>query len=128
MAVNISHHPQLFLDDYLIRRSENICRRVNQPVRHRRNPLIVPEHPWEKWLINFYGTVLYDEERGRFQCWYVGGDERGKVTHVEVRPQGPAARRLLSCIDDEARRVKLPPLSGSFFAAIGLSVGPISPQ
>lgn len=80
MKIRISEKAQLFLDDYLIGRSVNVCRRMKQPIRHPANPLIVPEHPWEQPVgMNCYPAVLYDEELGRFRCWYMAGDEAGKV-------------------------------------------------
>ncbi|MEX0977808.1 MAG: hypothetical protein WDZ48_03095, partial [Pirellulales bacterium] len=59
-VLDLSPGPQLFLDDHWIAAKENIRRRIEQPQKHPRNPLIVREHPWEKRFIQLYGTVLYD--------------------------------------------------------------------
>ncbi len=70
MPINLSNHPQLFLDDYLVSRLRNLTRDVKQPVKHPSNPLIVQEHPWEKRHI-WYTSVLYDEQWGKFRAWYM---------------------------------------------------------
>lgn len=62
---------QLFLDDFGIEKIEGLRRVVNQPSRHPGNPVVQGEHPWEKANTSLYGTVLYDEEMGRFRMWYL---------------------------------------------------------
>ena len=78
MTINLSNHPQLFLDDHLVSRLRNLTRDVKQPVKHPSNPLFVSEHPWEK-TCHWYTTVIYDEQWGKFRAWYMCGD--GTKTH-----------------------------------------------
>lgn len=60
---------QLFLDDYLIEKSENVARQVNQPKRDPNlpNPLITGE---EDRCFQPFFTVLKDPQTGRFRIWY----------------------------------------------------------
>ena len=60
---------QLFIDDYIIEKLEGARKVLNQPVKHPRNPLIVPDKPWEKTLLN-RGSVIYDEQEKLFKMWY----------------------------------------------------------
>ena len=76
MTINLSNHPQLFLDDYLVSRLRNLTRDVKQPVKHPSNPLFVSEHPWEK-TCHWYTTVIYDEQWGKFRAWYMCGFRAG---------------------------------------------------
>ena len=60
---------QLFIDDYIIGELKGAEKVLNQPVKHPRNPLLVPDKPWE---VNgpCYTTVMYDEAEGIFKMWY----------------------------------------------------------
>jgi len=78
-VVTVSHYPQLFLDDKLISRTENLKREIQQPVKHPANPLVVQDSPWEKRLIEIYGTVLYEPERDLFRMWYLAGEDPDAV-------------------------------------------------
>lgn len=84
--IEIGSRRQLFLDDLVVDKVENVHRRFHRPVRHPSNPVLKPENPWEKPRHNvevmggvpildegvylFGGTVLYDEEDGLFKMWY----------------------------------------------------------
>jgi hypothetical protein len=70
----LSHHPQLFLDDVLIAEMKNVRREMQQPARHPKNPLIKPDFPWENRMIEFYGSVLFDERLEKFRCWYLASE------------------------------------------------------
>jgi hypothetical protein len=67
--LELSNHPQLFLDDYLIARMINLGRKPVQPLKHPDNPLMVNEHPWERLYMQT-SSVVYDDEADRFQAWY----------------------------------------------------------
>ena len=77
--IAISDNPQLFLDNFLIRDMENLERVIQNPDKHPGNPVIVPEHPWEKRILEIYGTVLYDNTRERFRCWYLGNEYKNGI-------------------------------------------------
>ena len=94
MTINLSNHAQLFLDDYLVARMDNLTRRVNQPVKHPANPLIVPEHPWEKRFVAIYGTAIFDELTGKFRCWYGANQSRQAIPDT---PEGPGLSKYYSC-------------------------------
>ena len=67
--LELSHNPQLFLDDHVIARMINLQRNLEQPRKHPDNPLMRNEHPWERFYMQT-SSVIYDEEAGRFQAWY----------------------------------------------------------
>lgn len=70
----ISNHPQLFLDDDLIAKKTNLRRHVHQPTKHPQSPLIKQDFPWEKRMVQVYGTVLFDESTKKFRCWYLASE------------------------------------------------------
>ena len=37
---------QLFIDDWLIESLDGVRRQLNQPVKHKRNPVLVKDKPW----------------------------------------------------------------------------------
>ena len=59
----------MFLDDYVIERTENITRRVNVALKHG-PPVIERDQPWEKGQIYLFGTPMYDREEQIFKMWY----------------------------------------------------------
>ena len=71
----LSNHPQLFLDDYIVARMENLRQEIHKPAKHPCNPLIVQDKPWEKRVIEIYGTVLYEPETEKFRCWYLASSD-----------------------------------------------------
>ena len=85
-GVAVSELPQLFLDDHVVAKLENLERKVIQPEKHPANPLIVPDQPWERRYIQTYGTVLFDAAAGRFRAWYLASDD--------PKAKGPAANRV----------------------------------
>jgi len=58
---------QLFLDDSWIEEAMFVSRQWHQP-RKFPDPVLRPEHPWERWCPAAYGTVLH--WRGKFRMWY----------------------------------------------------------
>ena len=62
---------QLFLDDYIIARADNLARTLNQPTKHPDNPVLRGEHPWEALRVQVYGTALYDPGERLFKIWYL---------------------------------------------------------
>ena len=81
--LDIGDRKQLFLDDgFLVERAEGIRYVVNRPAKHPRNPLIVPDRPWEQ-QVQHYGSVL--RESSRFRMWYTCRTHRhGKENAVVV--------------------------------------------
>ena len=73
MPEPISRHAQLFLDDHLIGDQVNLCREMQQPVKHPDNPLFGQDRPWEAQCL-VYVSVLFDEDGDRFRCWYLAAE------------------------------------------------------
>jgi predicted choloylglycine hydrolase len=93
-VINISNHPQLFLDDMLVARMTNLERQVQKPVKHPANPLITQTLPWEKRLISIYGTALYDAESDKFRIWYTAGENRDGIPD---NPEHPVTAEYFIC-------------------------------
>ena len=60
---------QLFLDDAMIERMDHFQRTVNPVVKHRDNPLVVPEKPWEGGTLFLDNAVVYDEAARLFKMY-----------------------------------------------------------
>ena len=65
-------HRCLFLNLDHITRMDRLYRRVHQPQRHPKNPILKGENPWET-VASLYGTVIYDPEENLFKLWYLTG-------------------------------------------------------
>ncbi len=72
--ITVSNSSHLFLDDFLIDRMTNLRRQVHPPSKHPANPLIKQDFPWEKRMIETYGTVLFDASIQKFRCWYLASE------------------------------------------------------
>src|SRR5690348_6304374 len=70
---------QLFLDDSWIEEATFVHRQWHQPKRFP-DPVLKPEHPWERWCPSVYGTVLH--WRGRFRMWYTCWTRDGNKPRV----------------------------------------------
>jgi len=91
--IEISNHPQLFLDDHVVEKMENLKRELHRPQKHP-EPVIVREHPWERRAISIYGTVLYEPELGKFRCWYLAS---GSPDRIPDTPEGPGLAEYYLC-------------------------------
>ncbi len=60
---------ELFIDARLIGSLQGAKRKLNQPVKHKQNPVLVKENPWEEGGPG-YGTVHYDPKKKLFRMWY----------------------------------------------------------
>lgn len=86
--------PQLFLDDFLIARTQCLKRQLETPVRHPRNPLIVQDRPWEARMLSVYGTVLVDSRGDRFRCWYLASPSDAGIPDT---PEAPGTAEYIQC-------------------------------
>ena len=59
---------QLFLDDDLIARRENVTRQIHPVEKYPGNPVLRATEPWENEVAILYGSILRDE--GRYRAWY----------------------------------------------------------
>ena len=94
ISMEVSHQPQLFLDDHLVVTRTNLKREIERPTKHPANPLIVQDLPWERRLIATYGTVLYDEVSCRFRCWYTAGEYKDGIPD---NPEHPITAEYFIC-------------------------------
>lgn len=78
--IEVGQEEQLFLDDYVIERTEDITRRVNQAQKHG-EPVIRPDRSWEENRALIFGSALYDHDEGIFKIWYYCGG--GHVAYAE---------------------------------------------
>ena len=69
---DVGSRSQLFVDRVLVRAAENVAFTLHPAKKHPKNPLMVPDKPWEGWRLEIYGSVLYDEEERLFKMWYIG--------------------------------------------------------
>ena len=79
--IELSNHPQLFLDDYLIADIRNLKRELVHPQKNP-EPVIVQDQPWEQRLI-LHPTVVFDATRNLFQCWYLSSE--GETTVADSK-------------------------------------------
>jgi len=70
-SVQIGDKEQLFLDDYLIKNSTNIIRRMHPAQKYQGNPVIWPTESWENKEAVIYGSVIRDNDK--FKMWYLAG-------------------------------------------------------
>ena len=60
---------ELFIDGRLIGSMKGTSRRLNQPTKHNKNPVLVATKPWETGAPG-YATVHHDPRTGEFKMWY----------------------------------------------------------
>jgi hypothetical protein len=93
-GVLLGHHPQIFLDDELVSATTNLLRKIHPLQKHSANPVLVQEHPWEKRILEIYGTVLFDPARGKFRCWYLGNEYKDGIPD---NPEHPRTAEYYTC-------------------------------
>jgi hypothetical protein len=77
-ALSLSTEVQLVVDDVLLARKSGVVRRVHA-CKKLPAPVLASEKPWEQALegtdqrVYVYGTVLPEQETGRFRLWYNRG-------------------------------------------------------
>jgi hypothetical protein len=67
---DVGSKTQLFIDQHLVRDSRQIAFTLHQAKKHERNPLLKPDQPWERDIVDIYGSVLFDREEKLFKMWY----------------------------------------------------------
>lgn len=88
--IEVGSQRQIFVDDHLISSMHGLTRVFHSPERHRSNPLIVGDRPWEKWVIEVNGrSVVYDEEAREFRMYYVA---------PQIDPSAPYGERFKTCL------------------------------
>lgn len=59
----------LFFDNWGLEILQNFKRRLNRPVKHPANPILLPDKPWEENNLQTFGSVIKLPGRP-FQLWY----------------------------------------------------------
>ena len=68
---------QLFVDDVVTQSRRNLRRTLHAVRKHRGNPLVVPDRPWEGLSLLLYGGAIKDPLRnGLFRMWYLAFRKR----------------------------------------------------
>jgi len=82
---------QLFIDNYIIGELKGAEKLLNQPVKHRKNPLLVSDRPWESKQLN-RGSVMYDNEEHIYKMWYVASsaDQKRQLLYYATSRDGVA--------------------------------------
>ena len=60
----------MLLASGLVAETRNAHLVLGTVTKHDANPLMVEDQPWEVRFDNLYGSVLYDDEREEYRCWY----------------------------------------------------------
>lgn len=73
LPIVVGRAKQLFADDWVIDRRQQLTRTLHPVRKHPKNPLLTAEMPWEKPCVLLYGAVIYDPQRtdDRFRMWYL---------------------------------------------------------
>ena len=93
----------LLLDDRIIESSENAKLTIGKVEKHKGNPLLEEDKPWEKRYDNLYANVIYDDEEKIYKCWYspfIRDDSAKKMTIAQRRDKGynpPDTREMAIC-------------------------------
>lgn len=89
--IKLTSTHELFLDDYLIERSEKLTLRVNPVRKHPDNPLIRPTEDWEPRGYIAFGSVLQDPRDGLYKAWCMA------LGGLETAPPGGEAGAPALC-------------------------------
>jgi hypothetical protein len=65
-----ANRKQLFLDDHVISKVRNLKRTLHQPVKHRGDPMVRPERPWEDLLVQTRNAPFWDAEAKLWKLYY----------------------------------------------------------
>ena len=60
----------LLFDDRLIEKKQNVRLAIGTVKKHKANPLMVQDKPWEPRYDNLYPNIVYDKDQKLYRCWY----------------------------------------------------------
>ena len=83
-AFDVADRSQLFVDQVVVRETQNVAWTLHPGRKHDLNPLVRADEPWEGWRLEIYGNVIYDEEEKLFKMWYLG-EEPEAFPHYGAR-------------------------------------------
>jgi len=85
-------HRQLFLDDLLLEKVENVHKEPGKVTKNPDNPVIKRDKPWDASRTDLYGSVVYDPENQRLQLFYsannVPNGHEDRLAYAESRDGG----------------------------------------
>ena len=88
-AISIGSYRQLFIDDHLIAKTDNVTRRLHPVNKYSGNPIVRPDRSWEGRTTVPQGSVIYDEEEGIYKMWYTTDiQSKGKGLAYAVSEDG----------------------------------------
>jgi hypothetical protein len=88
-VISIGNYRQMFIDDYLIAKTDNITRRLCQVNKYSGNPIVRPDRPWEGRTAVPQGSVIYDAEDKIYKMWYTTDiQSKGKGLAYAVSQDG----------------------------------------
>ena len=112
---------QLFIDDYIIDEMQGVTKVLNRSVKHPKNPLAVPDLPWEKNSFYANGSAIYDSQDKLFKIWIHlwkhQGDELAATVGLYgylTSTDGVEWRKPIINQAEKANRVLPPPGTNSF--------------
>ena len=90
---DVGDRVQLFVDRVLVGETQRVQFTQHVGQKHKLNPLLKADQPWEGWLVEIYGTVLYDPDEKIFKMWYlaVGDDDTRQESFWEYFDYGAIA-------------------------------------
>ena len=62
---------QLFVDQMLVQSMDKVTFTLHPARKHRANPLVMADQPWEGWAVEILGSVIFDEQEKLFKMWYL---------------------------------------------------------
>lgn len=62
----------LVMDSRIIEKTDNAKLTLGDPIKDPRNPLFAEDKPWEPYISNLYGSVIFDHEEQLYKLWYNG--------------------------------------------------------
>ena len=72
-CLTLGREKHLLIDDWSITETRNVHRIFHRPVKHRNNPLIVADKPWEPLALFLAGGVER-QTSGSYRMWYCSAD------------------------------------------------------
>jgi len=82
----IGNKRQLFLDDWIIQKMDNVERRLERPEKYAGNPVLRTDKPWDAGRLELINAPIWDAEERKLKLFYMGAalsDEPGR--HHEAR-------------------------------------------
>lgn len=106
----------LLLDSATVEDRWGVRRALNQPIKDPRNPVLMPDMPWEDQIGQ--PNVLYDEEAGLWRMWYTGIDRQASAHQFVLhdwRPEHGRGQFLCYAESEDGVHWQRPRLAGKSY-------------